>query len=456
MRIQRRIFCLVLLASLLPSLCAGQTFRDASDVRLSNGLKVIMLQNTKSPIVTFQVWYRAGSRNERLGKTGAAHVLEHMMFKGTPTVSGEEFSRLISENGGEENAFTSHDFAAYFETLRSDRIGVSIALESDRMRNLVLREEDFKTERMVVLEERRMRVDDNPQSSLMEQLDSAAFQSQPYGWPVIGWMGDLERLTLEDIQGFYSAYYNPGNAFIVIVGDFNKETLIPELEKAFGSIPGPPPLEIYQIKDPPRSGERRVWLERPSQLGQVIAAYNVPNLHERDAYVLEVIRAVLSAGKSARLYDRLVRKGLALEALADYSLISQDPGLFYVAASYLPDKDTAEVESALYDELEKLKSTPVDTRELEKAKNQLESKFVFEQDSLFSLGLGLALYEIASDWRDIGKYIPSIRGVTPEDIRRVASTYFTPRNRTVGILVPTGPPEAAPPPGGAMPNKIIR
>lgn len=455
-RLKPIIFMLII--SLLPSVSWGQALRDVSEIRLANGLKIILLENRKAPLITFQVWYRAGSRNERVGKTGLAHLLEHMMFKGTHKVSGDEFTRMISENGGEENAFTSNDFAGYYETLSADRIGISIALESDRMSNLVLRESDFKTERMVVIEERRMRTDDNPQATLLEQLESAAFQSQPYHWPVIGWVEDIERIAIEDVQAFYSQYYSPANAFIVVVGDFRKEALVPEIEKAFGAIRGLPAPARYTIQDPPQQGERRVRVERPSQTGTVIAAYHVPNLFAPDAYVLEVIKAVLSSGKSSRFYNRMVRgRGLALETSADYNMVSQDPGLFYVSASYLPNKTPAEVESALYEELELLKTAAVDPRELDKAKNQLEASFVFDQDSLFSLGMNLALYEIASDWRLIGNYIPSIRSVTQEEIRRVAAKYFTPENRTVAVLIPTGPVEEAPAPSmGGMKDKIVR
>lgn len=445
----------------VPSVSRGQSLQNASEVRLSNGLKVILLENHNSPAVTFQVWYRAGARHEGVGKTGLAHLLEHMMFKGTEKVSGEEFSRMIDENGGEENAFTGHDFAAYFETVSSDRIGVPIMLEADRMRNLVLRESDFNTERMVVIEERRMRVDDNPDASLHEQLDAGAYVSQPYHFPVIGWTEDLERITLEDVQSFYNTYYVPANAFIVVVGDFSRESLVPELEKAFGNIPPGTAQPAYSIQDPPQPGERRIVVERPARLATLAAGYHVPNLRLPDSYVLEVIRAVLSSGKSSRLYNRVVRgKGLALDASAYYSPVSQDPSLFYVSASVLPEKNMAEVETALYEELEQLKTVPVDALELEKAKNQLEASFVFDQDSIFSLGMQLAEYEIAFDWRAIGNYVPSIRSVTPEEIQRVAAKYFTSDNRTVGTLVPTGEPEeepskpSAPPPEGM--RKVIR
>ena len=260
----------------------------------------------------------------------------------------------------------------YFETLASDRIGVAVDFESDRMRNLALRESDFRTERMVVLEERRMRVDDNPQSFLMEQLEAAAYQSQPYHWPVIGWAEDIERLTIEDVKAFYSTYYNPANAFIVVVGDFKKEAILPELEKAFGKIPGGTPAQELLMQDPKQPGERRVVVERPAQVGSLVVAWHVPNLRSQDSYVLEVIKAILAEGKSSRLYDRLVRgKALVLESSVDYDMTYHGPGPFLFPVSVLPGKDFGEIEKAIYEEMELLKKTPVGTRELEKAKNQL-------------------------------------------------------------------------------------
>lgn len=439
------------------SLCSAEIFKDASEARLSNGLKIIMFEKHNSPLVSFQVWYRAGARNEITGKTGLAHMVEHMMFKGTEKVSGEEFIRAIYEAGGEQNASTSHDFAGYFETLSSDNIRIPIDFESDRMRHLVLRESDFRTERMVVLEERHMRVDDNPASFLLEQLDAAAYQSQPYHWPIIGWMEDVERLTVEDVKAFYSRYYNPANAFVVVIGDFKKEELLPELEKAFGEIPSGTPAQQFVFQDPPQPGEKRVVVERPAQVGSLAVAWHVPNLRSPDSYVLEVIKAILAEGKSSRLYDRLVReKALVLESSVDYNLVSQDPGLFYITVSVLPGKDFGDIEKAIYQEIELLQTTPVGPRELEKAKNQLEAAFVFDQESIFSLGQKLAGYEIALDWTSIGAYVSSIRSVTPQEIQRVASKYFTAQNRNIGVLTPTGPPVQLPSEGFSQPGGGIK
>jgi zinc protease len=449
-----------LLSSLffLASLSEAGLKEQVFETTLPNGLKVILLENHKAPLITFQVWYRVGSRNEEWGKTGLSHMLEHMMFKGTKKVGPEEFSRIIQENGGNDNAFTSRDNTAYFENLSSDRVQVALDLESDRMQNLMLREEDFRTERMVVMEERRLRTEDNPQANLQEQMEATAFQAQPYHWPTIGWMEDIARFTLEDVKSYYQAYYHPANAFLVVVGDFKKEDLLPKIEKAFGSYPKGPVPDQERDRDPSQTGERRIFLKKEAQLPSLVMGYHVPNLREPDSYVLEVIAAILSAGKSSRLYQSLVReKRLVLSADVDHSLLSRDPSLFYVSADLLPGKDMAEVQKALDQEIERLQKELVAERELEKARNQLEASFVYGQDSLFYQAMLLAQHEIALDWRAIDDYLPSIRKVSSEDIRRVAKKYLIPDNRTVGILVPLPPKEGKPVPSGpGIKEQMIR
>ena len=427
---------------LLPCHSPGaMMFGNGSEARLSNGLKVIMLEDHKAPVVCFQVWYRAGAANEATGKTGLAHMVEHMMFKGAGGMSGEKFIKTVHELGGTENAATSHDHVFYYEALPSNRTGGAIQFEADRMRNLKINESDFRTEKMVVLEERRMRIDDNPVSFLLEQLYAAAFQSEPYHWPVIGWTDDIRRLTIGDARDFYSKYYVPANAFIVVTGDFKKEVLLPRLEDAFGKIPPGEPAPRYLLEDPPQQGERRVSINRPARVGRLFVAWHVPNLRSDDAYALEVMKAILSLGKSSRLYDSLVRQdGVALETSAHYDLTSRDPGLFYISASFLPEKDPGEVEKAIFDQLSLLGKTRMGNWELQKAKNLLEASFVLDHQSILSRGIKLAEYEIAFDWTSASAYIPSIRSVTAQDVQRVAAKYFTAPNRTVGILVPEAPP----------------
>jgi zinc protease len=425
---------------------------------LPNGLKVILLENHKAPLITFQVWYRVGSRNEEWGKTGLSHMLEHMMFKGTKRVGPEEFSRIIQENGGNNNAFTSRDNTAYFENLSSDRVQVAIDLESDRMQNLMLREEDFRTERMVVMEERRLRTEDNPQAVLQEQVEATAFQAQPYHWPIIGWMEDIARFTLGDLKAYYQTYYNPINAFLVVVGDFKKEQLLPKIEKAFGSYPKGIAPHQERDKDPPQIGERRIFVKKEAQLPFLVMGYHVPNLREEDSYVLEVIATILSGGKSSRFYQSLVReKRLVLSADADHSLLSRDPSLFYISADLLPGKEVAEVEKALDQEVERLQKEPVEEKELEKAKNQLEAAFIYAQDSLYYQAILLAQHEISLDWRAIDNYLPSIRKVSAEDIQRVVKRYLVPDNRTIGILIPQPPKEVKPMPSApTIKERMIR
>lgn len=417
----------------------AETFDNVTKTRLDNGLNVMLMENHIAPVVTFQIWYHAGSRKDTWGNTGLAHVFEHMMFKGTKKYSGEEFTRLIHSQGGNFNAFTSYDFAGYFENMMADRIDIAMKLEADRMQNLVLSAEEFQTEVKVVMEERRMRVEDNPQAYLFEQTQAVAFQTQPYHWPIIGWMDDLKRLTIEDMQRHYDLYYRPSNAFIVAVGDFQTDQMKAKIRKWFDNIPAKeqPPLIKYQ--DPPQRGERRVKVHSYAELPYIMIGYHVPNLgnNQDDAYVLEVIAAILSAGKSSRLYKNLVLEDqLALSATARNSLLSVDPNLFSLAAEPLPDITPDRLENALISQLERLKTEPVPEIELQKAKNQLETSFIYGQDSAFSQGLLLARYEIATRWEDIRNYVPAIRKVNAAMIQRVARKYFVKENSTVGILYP--------------------
>jgi zinc protease len=421
-----------------------------SETILSNGLKVLLLENHKAPVITFQVWYRVGSRNEEYGKTGLSHLLEHMMFKGTQKVGPGELSRIIQENGGQHNAFTSTDSTTYFENFSADRINVSLELESDRMHNLMLREQDFQTERSVVMEERRLRTDDNPKAILWEQLEANAFQVQPYHWPVIGWMQDIARLSADDLKSYYARYYNPVNAVLVVVGDFKTKELLTGIERFFGAIPkGVRSGEQVPLAES-QHGERRIVVKKEARLASVVMGYHVPNLREQqrqgsqDGYALEVVEALFGSGESSRLQMSLVRsKKVALGVGVNYPLLSKDPGLFSISADVLPDKSAADVERAIDEEIERLQTEPVEERELQKAKNKLEAGFVFHQDSLFSQAMQLARYEMAASWRDIDGYLPAIRKISAEDIQRVAKRYLTPDNKTVAVLVPLPPAQAA-------------
>ena len=418
-------------------------FATASEVKetiLPNGLKVLTLENHKAPVVTFQIWYKVGSRNEPVGKTGVSHLLEHMMFKGTKKYGPQQFSKTVQKNGGNDNAFTSKDYTAYFQNFASDRIDISLELESDRMVNLLVEPKEVLSEKNVVAEERRMRYEDDPQSAVHEELMAAAFKAHPYRWPVIGWMADIQSINRDDLYNYYRTYYAPNNATIVVVGDFDTDKLLKKIGGSFGTIPkGPAPLE-HSLIEPSQRGERRVVVKKEAQLPYIAMAYHVPNFKDPDSYPLEVLSVILSGGKSSRLYQSLVyKKQIALYAGGDYEGISKDPHLFYFYASVATGKKVEEVESALYEEIEKLKNEPVTDREIEKAKNQLEASFVMSQDSVFYQGMLLGKYETVGDWRLKDKYLEGIRKVTKNDLQRVVKKYFTEDNRTVGILIPLPP-----------------
>lgn len=413
---------------------------EVFETTLDNGLKVLLFEEHKAPVVTFHIWYRVGSRNEQLGRTGLAHLTEHMMFKGTARIGGREFSQIIRRNGGQDNAFTSQDYTGYFVTLAADRIHLPLELEPDRMVNLVLDPDEVARERSVVMEERRLRTEDDPNSSLWEEVEAAAFKAHPYGNPVIGWMEEIQQLNREDVRTFYRTYYAPNNAVVVVVGHFDREKLLPKIREAFGGIPrGPEPRPVRSV-EPPQLGERRVVLRRQdAQLASVVAAYHVPNLTDPDSYALDVLEVILAGGKSARLHRQLVyEKQLALSAGALYSRVAADPELITLFATPAPGKPTEEVEQALYDEIERLKTELVSSRELQKAKNQIEASFIFSQDSIFSLARQIAAYEVVAGWQYWKAYVPGIRAVTPEDVQQIVKKYFTVENRTVGVLLPEG------------------
>jgi len=404
---------------------------------LPNGLKVLLKEEHKAPVVTFQVWYKVGSRNEKLGTTGMSHLLEHMMFKGTKKYGPKTFSQTVQRNGGNDNAFTGKDYTAYFETFAADRIAISLDLESDRMQNLLIDPKEFEPERKVVMEERRMRTDDDPTSTMVEEMTAAAFIAHPYEWPVIGWMADIGNITRDDLYNHYRTYYAPNNATLVVVGDFNSGSLLTQIEKFFGKIPRGAAVPRVAAIEPKQIGERRIIVKKEAELPAVFSGYHTPDIKHPDSYALEVLQGILSSGKSSRLYKSLVyEKQLALYAGGDYDNIANDPNLFYVYAGVMPGKSTDEVEKALYAEIEKFKTAPVSDEELQKAKNQIEAGFIMGQDSVFYQAMLLGQFETVANWKLLEKYVDSIRAVTREDIQRVAKLYFTEDNRTVGILVP--------------------
>lgn len=427
---------------------------------LENGLAVLLVEEHKAPVVTFQVWYKVGSRNEITGKTGLSHLLEHMMFKGTPRHGKGEFSRIVAKNGGTENAFTGNDYTAYFENFSSDRIELSIELESDRMQNLLMDPKEFQLEREVVKEERRTRTDDDPYSYLIENLYAVTFLVHPYHNPVIGWMSDLDRLTPEDALHYYKHYYIPNNATIVVVGDFDTGKLLPKIKEKFEKIPrGKEPVQSVS-PEPKQLGERRTVVKREAQLPFVFLAYPTPNYKNPDNHALTVLSTLLSSGKSSRLYRSLVYdQQIALDAGGRYEGLTTDPELFYFYATARPGKGPEDLEKALNAEIGKLQTNPVTENELQKAKNQIEAQFIMGADSNFFQAMLIGSAEtVGAGHQYISEFIDKIRKVTAADITRVAKKYLLNDTKNVGILLPTPPSEVpadadAPAFGEAAPGK---
>ncbi len=414
---------------------------EAQAYTLANGLRVLIMEEPKAPIATIQVWYRVGSRNEVMGRAGLSHMLEHMMFKGTAKYPNGSFTRLINKNGGVLNAFTSHDFTAYFENLDAKQVELALDLESDRMQGLVLDEKEFQVERDVVKEERRLRVEDDPQSYLVESLYAQAFQQHPYHWPIIGWFSDLNAMTLEDLQQYYDNYYSPNNATLLVIGDVQAEKVLPLIKQYFEPIPRGPDAPNVTTVEPEQHGERRILVKREAQLPFVMAGYPAPNYSHADAYALAILESILSQGKSSRLYRNLVYdRKIALGVGSGYSLLQTDPDLFYCYAIVKPGQDPLEVEQALYEEIQKLQTTPPTDRELQRAKNQVEASHIFQQDSIVRQAMLLGQAEaVGAGWQYLDTFPERIRGVTAEDVQRVAAQYLIQDRRTVGILIPQKP-----------------
>ena len=432
------MFAFVLATALLAP-AAARAADGVVTATLPNGLRVLLLEDWRSPIVSFQVWYRVGSRNEQRGATGIAHLLEHMMFKGTPTWGPRQFARIVEQNGGQDNAFTSQDVTSYFVNIAADKLDLVVELEADRMQNLLLDPKEIDSERQVVIEERRTRTEDDPGGFLGEEVGSIAFKAHPYGYPIIGWLEDLKRLTPDEIRAFYRTYYVPNNAIAVAAGAFRAQDLLERITRRFGRIPrGPEPPAVLAV-EPPQNGERRAIVRKQAELPIVYLAWHVPNHRSEDAAALEVLSTVLSGGRASRLYKQLVyERQLALEAGGDYSYFSLDPNLFWFWATPMPGQTPETLEKELLASMERLKNEAVTGEELQRAKNQIEAAFVFQEDSIHRRASLLARFELMGGVALKDTFIAKIRGVTAADLQRVARAYFPEDRKNVGILLPKG------------------
>jgi zinc protease len=404
---------------------------DLHAFTLSNGLRVLMVENHDAPVVNVEVWYHVGSKDEAPGQTGFAHLFEHLMFEGTSNLGPDEFSSYIIRTGGIDNAYTTEDATVFWETVPGSALALPLWLEADRMRNLQITDRVFKNERKVVEEERRQRYDNQPYGNVVETLYAHAFTVHPYQHLTIGSMEDLDRARLEEVRSFYDTYYVPNNATLIVVGDFDARAGKSLVEQYFSAIPAGAPIRRNIPVEPPQTAPRNVRLEEDVPLPAFVEGYHMPADGTPDAYPLRLASKILSEGESSRIYRRLVYdQQIALQAESNGNF-TEDPNLFYVFAVLNSGHTLAEAEAAVEDELDRLKTKPVPEAELDKAKNEILRDFILNRESDQSRADDLGYDAVAlHDPELINTELARFLNVTPEDIQRAARKYFVAANRT--------------------------
>jgi len=415
---------------------------EFTDTRLDNGLRVVISEDHSAPVFAIAVNYNVGSRDERPGRTGFAHLFEHMMFKGSENVGSGEHFVTIFNNGGDMNGTTSQDRTVYYERLPSNQLDLALFLEADRMRSLAVTEENLDNQRQAVQEERRLRVDNQPYGRTFETIIGTAYENFAYRHSTIGSMEDLNAATLEDVTAFFKTYYAPNNAVLAIVGDVDTAETLAKVRKYFGAIPSQPPPPEVDMTEPPQTEEKRAVIEDPlARLARIDIVYHQPPGMTRDSDALSVLGSVLSSGRSSRFYQSLVReKQVAVNAGAQGDNM-RGPGLFSVSATVAPGMSVEAVEAALYEEIERVKNDPVEDWELEKARNGAKRGVVGLLTS--SLRRALSLSQDALFYDDpglINTRYERVEAVTADDLQRVARQYLVPTNRTVVITMPAAAP----------------
>ena len=430
---------------MLVSLISFEVFANPHEYMLTNGLKIVVKEDHRSPVVISQIWYKAGSIDELNGTTGVAHVLEHMMFKGTKNISSGEFSKKIAAVGGRDNAFTSRDYTGYFQQLHKSKLALAMKLEADRMRNLILTEEEFAKEIKVVMEERRLRTDDQPHALVYEKMMSVAYQSHPYRRPIIGWMNDLENMTVGDAQEWYDRWYAPNNAVLVLVGDVDPKEVYSLAQKYYGEIESRP-IASLAVRKPQtevtQAGIKRLQIKAPAQMPYLVMGYHAPVLHDANAdwepYALQMLVGVLDGNGSARLNKELVRnQQIASSINADYDSTGRGPGMFFLSGTPSEGRSAAELESALRNEIERLIDAGVIEKELRRVRAQVVSGHVFQLDSMFYQAMQIGQLEsVGLSYRDLDTIIKKLQAVTAEQVREVAIKYLIDDSLTVAVLDP--------------------
>jgi zinc protease len=418
---------------------------DVKTWELPNGLQVLFLADHDAPIATVQVFYHVGSKDEHVGNRGVAHMFEHMMFKGSEHVPPEDHARLLKEVGGQVNAFTTEDVTAFHDTVPPSYVGFAMQLEAERMRHLKLLPATVNSERKVVEEEKRQRVDNNPIGKAIERFRMLAYKKHPYNWTAIGTIEDLEKATPESCQKFYDTYYQPNNATLIVVGDIQEAEVRKLAEQHFGPVPrGPAPPRAREA-EPAQTAERRETMEMEVQVPVMVEGFHIPRAADPDLPALEVLATILSAGQSSRLHQRLVRRDRLALAAGGFSEAMEDPGLFIAYAAYLPDRDPEKVRQALAEELSRVREHPVSAEELDKARNQLASSFIFGLQTVDGIARQMGQYQyVHGDWREFTKGAARYLAVTSADVLRVAKKYLVDTNLVLVTLKPAAPAAKGP------------
>jgi zinc protease len=445
-RIPKLTICLTaltvaLIASALSAPVRAAVFNPETFM-LSNGMQVVVVTNRRAPVVAHMVWYRVGAADEPAGKSGIAHFLEHLMFKGTKTIPPGEFSKIVARNGGRDNAFTSQDYTAYFQTVARDRLELVMRMEADRMRNLVLTDREVLPERDVVLEERRSRVDNNPGSQLYEAASAALYLNHPYGMPVIGWKHEIEQLTTEDALAFYRKFYAPNNAILVVAGDIDAQELRPLAEKYYGILERGPEIVRKRVAEPAHHADRLVELRSPRvrqpSWSRTWLAPSYRTAEGNEAYALQVLERIIDGGATTRLYRELVvNQGVAASVGAWYSSENYDLGSFGVSISPRPGKTLEEAEAALKGEIEKLLRDGITEDELARAKKAMAARAIFARDSLRAAPniFGRAL-TTGRTVEDVEAWPERIQAVTRAEVDAAARKVFRSRRAVTSVLLP--------------------
>jgi zinc protease len=404
---------------------------------LDNGLVVLTKEVHTCPIVTSMLWYRVGSRNEELGHTGKSHFLEHMLFKGTDRFQKGQIDLITHRNGGGNNAFTSHDFTAFYFNFASDRWDIALDIEADRMANCTFEAEEFESEKKVVIEELKSSLD-SPWGLLLQDVDAAAYKIHPYRNPVVGWLQDVEGASAAEQQAYYRKFYHPNNAILVLAGDFETEDVLKKVMSAFGRLPAGPEPKPMTLKEPQQVGERRLIVRWHSKVPRLTIAHHAPQVAHPDSYALQLLGGLLGEGKSSRFYQRLVERDRSVTFVSAEYGESQDPTLFHIRAEARGMHSTDEIEASIYDELQRVASEGVTQHELDRAKHQVEAHFILSRERTLDQAILLGQIETICNLEYIDTYLPKISAVTSDDVADVCRRYLNENNRTVGRLLSDG------------------